>query len=366
MTPRRVLVTNNALGERAGTETYVLDLVRGLRARGDDVACYAGRLGAVADQLAAEGVPVVDDLSRAPFTPDVIHGHHHVETMTALARFGATPALYVCHGAVPWEEMPPRHPRILRHVAVCEPTRERCVAEAGVPPERVRVVPNFVDLDRFLPRGPLPERPRRALVWSNYASASTHLPAVEAACRRAHVELDARGIGVGDPCSAPQDLLPDYDVVFAKGRAALEAAVVGCAVVLCDAGGLGPLLAPDDLPRVRALNLGFRTLTDPLEPAGIAARLEAYDPAVAAEVTRRLRATAGAAPAVDALRALHGEVVEEFAAAGGRPDPAAERVAVADYVRRLGELTKSFWEQGHRPRRLRRRGWARVFRGKPT
>src|SRR5205814_7738101 len=129
----------------------------------------------------------------------------------------------------------------LRYVAVCEPTRERCVAEARVAKERVTVVPNFVDLDRIRPRGPLPTRPRRALVWSNYASDATHLPAVEAACRREGIEVDARGLGVGLPCAVPQDLLPDYDLVFAKGRAALEAAVVGCAVLLCDAGGLGPM-----------------------------------------------------------------------------------------------------------------------------
>lgn len=361
MSPRRVLVTNTALGERAGTETYVLDLVRGLRARGDEVACYAGLLGRVADELRAEGVPVVDDLARAPFRPDVIHGHHHVETMTALVTFPSTPALYVCHGAKPWEEAPPRHPRLLRYVAVCEPTRERCVAEAGVAVDDVRIVPNFVDLDRFRPRGPLPPRPRRALVWSNYASASTHLPAVQTACRRARIALDARGLGVGRPCAEPQFLLPGYDLVFAKGRAALEAAVVGCAVVLCDAEGLGPVLTPGDLPRLRSLNLGHRTMTEPLEPVAIAERLRGYDPAGAAEVARRLRATAGHLAGVDALRAVHGEVIERFAAGGGVTDPRAEREATAAYLRALGAIAKAASAAANRPKRPRRRGWRRLF-----
>jgi hypothetical protein len=359
----RVLVTNHALAERAGTETHLLDVVRGLRALGDEVACYAGSLGAVAEELRAEGVPAVDDVARVPFAPDVIHGHHHVEAMTALVAFPDAPALYVCHGAKPWEEAPPRHPRILRYVAVCEATRERCVAEAGVPAEEVRVVPNFVDLDRFLPRAPLPARPRRALVLSNYASESTHLPAVRAACRRLGIELDARGTGVGAPCARPDQVLPGYDLVFAKGRAALEAAAVGCAVVLCDATGTGPLLSLEALPRLRALNFGFRTLTGPVDEAVVAAEVDRYDAGQAKAVSDQVRATAGSKAGVDALRAVHRDVVDRFEAAGRRVDPSAERAALAAYVKALGAIAKGLALRIPVPRRPRRSGWRRFWSG---
>ena len=57
-------------------------------------------------------------------------------------------------------------PRIRRYVAVDEVCRERLVAEHAVAPDRVEVLLNFVDLARFRPRGPLPPRPRRALVFA--------------------------------------------------------------------------------------------------------------------------------------------------------------------------------------------------------
>jgi hypothetical protein len=89
--------------------------------------------------------------------------------------------------------------------------------------------------------------------------------------------------------SQPEELLGRYDVVFAKGRSALEAAAVGAAVVLCDALGLGPMVNSREFDAQRSLNCGARLLRDPVSVEGVVARLERYDPGDAAEVTRRLR-----------------------------------------------------------------------------
>ena len=101
------------------------------------------------------------------------------------------------------------------------------------------------------------------------------------------------------------------------------------------------MLSAADLQRLRALNFGFRTLNRPLTEDVIAAEIRRYDPAEAAEVSRRIRATAGRDEGVDALRSIHREVVAEFAAAGRKTDAAAERAAFAAYVRRLGRLAKT-------------------------
>src|SRR5437660_11738141 len=165
----RILITNNTLSARAGSELYVRDLATALLALGHTPIAYSTHLGEVARELRAATVPVIDDLNALATPPNLIHGHHHLDTMTALLHFPGVPAISFCHGWLPWEEAPPRFPRILRYVAVDHTCRDRLVLEHAIPENRIRVLLNFVDLERFRPRGPLPERPERALVFSNYA-----------------------------------------------------------------------------------------------------------------------------------------------------------------------------------------------------
>jgi glycosyltransferase involved in cell wall biosynthesis len=329
----KVLITNNSLRGRTGSELYARDIALGLLARGHTPIVYTPRAGELARELRRETVPVVEDLAQVGAPPDLIHGQHHAETMTALLYFRETPAIFFCHGWLPWDEMPPRFPRVLRYVAVDETCRDRLLWEHAVPAERVHVVLNFVDLERFRPRPPLPDAPRRALLFSNYAGEATHLGAVREACARAGLKLDVVGQGVGRVAREPEKLLGGYDLVFAKARCALEALAVGAAVVLCDAAGLGPLVTAAELERLRRLNFGVRALSGELRPEDIAAQIARYNARDAAEVSRQIRATAGRGAAVDEIIALYREVVAEHRA---RPrDEAAEWRAAADYLRAL-------------------------------
>lgn len=330
----RILLTNRSLDNRAGSELYLFELATRLLARGHAPVAFSPRLGRVSAALRAATIPVVDDLNAISEPPDLIHGQHHIAAMTALLHFPGVPALYVCHGWQPWEETPPRFPRILRYVAVDYTTRERLVSEEGIPPERVEVVLNFVDLDRFRPRPPLPAKPRRALVLSNQASESTFLPVVREACERFGIALDVAGVASGGPVDRPEELLPGYDLIFAKGRAAMEGMAVGTAVVLCDQVGAGPLVTSAELDRLRPLNFGIRTLRDPLTAGVLASQIERYDPADAAEVSRRIRATAGIEEAVDRMTALYEEVLAEHRRKGNPPAEEESRAAAA-YLRWL-------------------------------
>ena len=327
----RVLITNNAVRGRTGSELYVRDVALGLLARGHTPVVYTPRAGELARELRGETVPVVEDLAQLGAPPDIIHGQHHVETMTALLHFTDSPAVFFCHGWLPWDEMPPRFPRILRYVAVDDTCRDRLLWEHAVPAERVRVQLNFVDLERFRPRGPLPARPARALVFSNYASEETHLGAAREACARAGIALDVVGQKAGRVAAEPEKVLGGYDLVFAKGRCALEALAVGAAVVLCDAVGSGPLVTTGELPRLRRLNFGVRALAGDLRPETLAAEISRYDPRDAAEVSRHIRATADRGRAVDEVVELYREVVAEYRTRGRDAD--AEWRAASDYLR---------------------------------
>lgn len=331
----RVLITNNTLAERAGTELYVRDLATALLHRGHHPVAYSQALGEVANEMRAAGVPVVDDLAGVAETPDIIHGHHHLETMTALQWFSGVPAIFVCHGWEPWQEAPPVHPRILRYVAVDDLCRQRVVDEGGIDPGAVEVVLNFVDLDRFRRRPPLPEFPGRALLFSNAASSGKIAEEVARACSMRGIELDVAGLASGNPTFHPETLLPTYDIVFAKARAALEAMAVGCAVILCDAPGLGPLVNPVNFDDLRPMNFGLAALSSPVSADAVSARVAGYDRDDAAAVRDRVRREASLSDVVDRFLALYREV------AGGRTaSPEDEGKANAAYLRVLAPRIK--------------------------
>lgn len=334
----RILITNHFLRARTGSELYVCELATSLLRRGHTPIVYSPQLGQTARELRKATVPVIDNLDAIGTPPDLIHGQHHVETMSALLRFPNTPAVFFCHGWLPWEETPPKHPRILRYVAVDDTCLDRLVSESGIREERVSVILNAVDLEQFRPRPPLPEKPARALVFSNGANESTHLGAVREACLKHGLTLDVIGSSAGNVAARPQDVLGQYDIVFAKARCALEAMAVGSAVVLCDIVGAGPMVKTGELDRLRRLNFGVRTLRGRIDAAVLEKEIARYDAADAAEVSQRIRATAGRDAAVDQIIALYEEVIDEFEG-GTRRDHDAEGRAEAVYLR---ELTSFF------------------------
>lgn len=299
---------------------------------------YSPQLGPTARELRNATVPVVDNLDAIASPPDLIHGQHHVETMSALLRFPNTPAVFFCHGWLPWEETPPKHPRIVRYVAVDDTCLDRLVSESGIAEERVSVILNSVDLDQFLPRSPLPAKPARALVFSNGAKESTHLGAVREACQISGLTLDVIGADAGNVSARPQDALGQYDIVFAKARCALEAMAVGPAVILCDTLGAGPMVTASEFDRLRRLNFGVRTLRNNVDVDLLQKEIARYNPADAAEVSQQIRTNAGRNDAIDQTIDLYHEAIREFAENGER-DCDAEARAEAAYLR---DLTSHF------------------------
>lgn len=333
----RVLITCRDLVIRGGAQLYTRDLAEALRDQGHTPVVFSPRLGAVAADLRSRGIAVIDDLDRLGAAPDVIHAQHHLEAMAAMLRFPAVAAIYVCHGWLPWQEAPPKFPSLVRYVAVDALRRDRLVLEHGIPEARVEIVPNFVDLDRFRPRPPLPAKPRRALLLSNQASAETFAPVVESACRSRGIALSVAGFACGQATERPEELLPDFDLVFARGRSALEALAVGCAVVLCDVEGCGPLVDGESYDRLRALNFGLGALRPPVAAELLGRQIDRYDPAEAARVRDRARAEAGRTEAVARLVGIYREAISASASSAGRPGREAENLLAASrYLSWLG------------------------------
>lgn len=307
----RVLLTNNGFGLRAGSELYVRDVAIELMQRGHCPVAYSTRLGSVADELRAATVPVIRSLESLGEAPDIIHGQHHYETLTAMMWFPETPAISYCHGWLPWEEAPLRFPRILRYVAVDELCRERLIVEGGIPAERIELILNFFDKRRFPRRTPLPSSPRLALAFSNEFSDSNDLPKLREACAQCGIELHAIGKASGATEPDPGRLLTRYDVVFAKARSAIEAMAAGTAVVLCAPGRMGTMVSSENFALYRRSNFGIRTLSRPIEVDALVAELRKYDPAGAAAVSQAAHDNCELQTAVDQILDLYQRVIDE-------------------------------------------------------
>jgi Glycosyltransferase Family 4 len=322
----RVLIASGGLWPPSGTVTYVRDLALELNRQGHLPVVFSSTRGAVAAELSRAGIRVIDSLGRTEATPDVIHGHQHAPTLVAVRRWPAVPAIFVCHSHTSPHDRPPLDPGIRRYFGVSSVCLRRLVND-GAPASRSSLLLNFVDTVRFAPRPALPERPRRALVFSNYAHDGSHLPAVVEACREVGLELDVVGEGVGRIETRPERLLGQYDLVFAKAKAAMEAMAVGTAVILCDFSGVGPMVTSAEFDRLRPLNFGFEAMRGPLRPGPLLREIARYDAADAARVRDLLRSRAGLVTAVDGLVAIYREQIADGRSGQrrGRPHRSAVR-----------------------------------------
>jgi hypothetical protein len=92
------------------------------------------------------------------------------------------------------------------------------------------------------------------LIFSNYASYNESYNTIKEACKRKGIELDILGRGVGKAVKSPEQILPDYDIVFAKAKAAMEALATGAAVILCGYDKLGEMVSIENFDHFRKFN----------------------------------------------------------------------------------------------------------------
>ncbi|HEV7238168.1 MAG TPA: glycosyltransferase family 4 protein [Thermoanaerobaculia bacterium] len=309
--PRRVLIANIAMTTASGTVTYTRDLALALLRHGWTPIVYTSVLGEQAEVLRRATIPVVSDPAQLGAPPDIIHGHHVLETLAAMARFPNVPALFVCHDSLSWHSIPPRMPRIRAYVAVDRNCRDRMVLEHGIPEDSVRVLTNPVDLQRFARRAPLPPKPRRALVFNNDAFQYSLVAPIRAACAERDIEVDVIGLASGNAVDHPEEVLERYDLVFGRARCAIEAAAMGAAVIGCDARGMSGMLTTTRLEELRLLNFGVRTLQLPLTRENLLREIDRYDPADASTVADRIRASNSADLIAEQFISLYDEILAD-------------------------------------------------------
>ncbi len=296
----------------------------------------APTLGPQADRMRTRGHIIVDRVAALPAVPDIIHAQHVPVALSAMAAFPETPVVFSCHSANFEVEAPRPHPQIRRWIAVDDLCRDRCLSR-GIPADRLSVILNGVDLERFGRRSPLPERPRRALLLTKNEG---HAEAIRAACARHDIDLRGLGPAFGRVDHEIERELQSHDLVFATARMALEAAAIGCAVVVCDGRGFAGLLTAERLSEWRRLNFGARLLARPTTQQLAAEAIAAYDAGDATLVTDQLRVEASLTDCV----AQH-VAVYEAAIADPRPRSQEVTAATAAWIEDLIPMSRGRpWE----------------------
>jgi hypothetical protein len=117
----------------------------------------------------------------------------------------------------------------------------------------------------------------------------------------------------------------------------MEAMATGCAVVLCDRTGAGPLVTSGEFEPLRELNFGIRTLQQPLTAAWIGSQIDRFDAADALRVHELMRERGDLEQRLDELLELY---TAALAAPRPAPDPGALAAAAANYLQRLAPRVK--------------------------
>ena len=338
-----ILFTNNTLHHRAGSELVVVDLARALQQRGHRVAAYSTNVGEVGDLLRHMSIPVIRNPQACPFVPDLIHGQHHLDAIAALCAFPGVPMIYHCHGYLPWVEMPPQHPRIQRYVGMCEVISERIRIELALPDTAVVTVPNWVDTRRFRVVREPAVVPRRALLFQRDCNPSSwHAQQLRLAFFLAGIRLDLQLPAGGS--RSPEVVLPDYDIVLASGRSAIEAMACGCAVMPYHPTSCLDFVGPDNFEAMQAQNFSPRLHSAQICRRSVAACLARYNPESAAAVTARIRSHCSLDVAVQQLESLYRETIA-VAVSQVKPNNALverEMIALSCYLRTLKPLVSEY------------------------
>jgi hypothetical protein len=334
-----ILITNQSLSQRTGTELIVTELALAFVRRGHRVAAFSSRLGETAELLREAAVPVIDTPESCPFVPDIIHGQHHLDAMAAVLAFPQSPAIFYCHGGYPWLERPPQHPRILRHAAMCDVLADLLAVEHNLDPGRILTIPNWVDLLRFPNVRILPPQPANALIFHSLLPHHRHGEIIRQACAACGIAVDLSIDWTPEQQKCPGDQLLQYDIAFAAGRSALEALAAGCAVVPVSAEASLHWVWPENFTHLRGQNFSPRQHDAKMSASVIGEILARYDAAKSAAATAMVRNTCTLEHAADQLLELYQQVIIEWKNSAA-PDPDAERRALLKYLRGLAPAVR--------------------------
>ncbi len=271
----RLLLATNHLG-LGGSESYLLTVAEQFDRLGHEVVLWTLEPGEGVRVAAERGLTVVDEAA-LPGACDAALVQDAGVSLRLAERYSGAPQVFVAHSESFDLQAPPQLEGIVSTVVALNDRVAARMRSFATPVEVVRLR-QPIDTERFLPRGPLPEVARTALLFGNNSNADRE-EMLAAACRQAGLELRRLGgprAQVGDP----REALATADVVIGYGRAILEAMACGRAAYVYDQHGGEGWVTAGSYAAIEADGIAGRSGRRVLDAAALAADLAAYEPAM--------------------------------------------------------------------------------------
>jgi hypothetical protein len=271
-----VVIATHHLAHVGGSETYLATVAENLVRLGHEVTAHARALGAMSDVVRGVGATVVqeDDL---PATCDAVLVQDQGMAYAMAERWPGQPQVVIAHSAYFDVQLPPLVPVPGSAVVVMsDRVRDRVAAMPGTfDVVRLR---QPIDAVRLAPRGAPGPRPRRAVLLGNYLHGDARDTIVNA-WSAAKVDVVQVGL-MTQPTLDVAAAVAEADIVVGKGRAVLDGMACGRPAFVYDAFGCDGWVTAATYDRFEAD--AFAGQSDPtvLDPDGLVAALDYYDPAM--------------------------------------------------------------------------------------
>lgn len=212
----RILTSAQGL-DLSGTPTVTLTMYNELVKRGHEVTVYSPLGGPLASQM--DTVQDLEEISK----PDVIIAQHIPCAVALKDKFPTTPMIFYCHGFVQEIEQPPPFEADF-YLLINEECRDNYESK-GVPVDKMKIIRDFIDIQRFKPTNPINRELKKVLFLSNYKKWKNY-KAVSYACDKLGLELQCCGSPYGRNYKIEQ-AINEADLVVSWARGILEAMSCG-------------------------------------------------------------------------------------------------------------------------------------------
>ena len=267
----KLLLATNHLG-LGGSESYLLTVAEQLDRLGHEAVIYTPEPGGGVAIALERGLTVAGE-GELPEDCDAALVQDPAVSFQVADRRPGLPQLFVAHSETFDLQAPPQlDGTIGLAVALNDRIAER-LRRFAVDVEVVRLS-QPIDTERFLPRGPLPEVPRRALMLSNTPNGD-RFAMLESACADAGLELTRLG-GTAGQTADPRPALFEAEIVIGYGRSILEAMACGRAAYVYDWNGGDGWMTAESYSAIEADGISGRSGRVIVDPARLSEDLRRY------------------------------------------------------------------------------------------
>ena len=267
----KVLLATNHLG-LGGSESYLLTVAEQFDRLGHEVIIYTPEPGDGVAIALERGLTVVGG-AELPEDCDAALVQDPAVSFQVADRCPSTPQLFVAHSEIFDLQAPPQLDGTIGLAVALNDRIAARLRRFAVDVEVVRLC-QPIDTERFLPRGSLPEVPRRALMLSNTPN-DDRVAMLESACADAGLELTRLG-GTAGQTADPRPALFGAEIVIGYGRSILEAMACGRAAYVYDWNGGEGWMTAESYPAIEADGISGRSGQVIVDPARLSEDLRRY------------------------------------------------------------------------------------------